>query len=79
MCVYIYMFVYRLGRRAGRDSAGAIHGARSRGAWAEHDTANLRTHIMDFTGLNSSKVLIIRGGILMSIGDFPETYGQPAN
>ena len=39
-------------------------------------TANLRTNIMDFRGFNSSVVLIIRSGILMSIGDFPESLSQ---
>ena len=31
-------------------------------------TANLRTEILDFRGFDSSRVLILRGGILMSIG-----------
>ena len=35
-------------------------------------TANLRTKILDFRGFDSSRILIVRGGILMSIGDFPE-------
>ena len=34
--------------------------------------ANLRTKILDFRGSDSSILLIIRGGILMSIGSFPE-------
>ena len=28
---------------------------------------------MDFRGFDSSIILILRGGILMSIGDFPES------
>ena len=35
-------------------------------------TANLRTNIVDFRGFDSSTILILRGGILISIGDFPE-------
>ena len=34
--------------------------------------ANLPAKILDFRGFDSSRVLILRGGILMSIGDFPE-------
>ena len=39
-------------------------------------TANLHTNIMDFGGFDSSIVLILRGGILMSIGDFEEDLSQ---
>ena len=35
-------------------------------------TANLRTKILDFRGFDSSIILMSRGGILMSIGHFPE-------
>ena len=35
------------------------------------DTTNLRTKIMEFRGFDSSIMLIIRGGIVMSIGNFP--------
>ena len=38
--------------------------------------ANLRTKILDFGGFDSSIILISRGGILMSIGDFPESLSQ---
>ena len=38
------------------------------------DTANLHTKILDFGGFASSRILIARGGIHMSIGDFPETF-----
>ena len=31
-------------------------------------TANLRTEILDFRGFDSSRILILSGGILMSIG-----------
>ena len=39
-------------------------------------TPNLPTNIMDFRGFDSSIILILRGGILMSIGDFPESLSQ---
>ena len=35
-------------------------------------TANLRTKILDFRGFDSNIILVLRGGILMSIGYFPE-------
>ena len=34
-------------------------------------TANLCTEILDSRGFDSSRILIVRGGILMSIGDAP--------
>ena len=39
-------------------------------------TANLRTNIMDFRGFDSSIILIIRGGIPRSIGNFLESLSQ---
>ena len=39
-------------------------------------TANLPTNIVDFKGFDSSIILISRGGILMSVGDFPESLSQ---
>ena len=43
---------------------------------AECGTANLRTNIMDFRGFDSSTIFSLRDGILMSIGDFPESLSQ---
>ena len=40
------------------------------------DTANLRTKIMDFRGFDSSRILMLRGGIPRPIGDFPESLSQ---
>ena len=37
-------------------------------------TANLRTTILDFRGSDSSRVFVLRGGILMSIGDYVYIY-----
>ena len=39
-------------------------------------TANLRTTIMDFRGFDSSIILISRRGILMSLGNYPESLSQ---
>ena len=39
-------------------------------------TADPPTNIVDFGGFDSSTILILRGGILMSIGDFPESLSQ---
>ena len=39
-------------------------------------TANLRTKILDFRGFGSSGILIVRGGVLMSTGSFPESSSQ---
>ena len=40
-------------------------------------TTNLRTTILDhFRGVDSSRILILRGGILMSIGNFPEMLSR---
>ena len=59
--------------------AGAAH-TRCRGVIhymrVHAGTANLRTKILDFRGFDSSRILILRGGILMSIGDFPEVLSH---
>ena len=38
--------------------------------------ANLRAKILDFRGFDSNIILIQRGVILMSIGDFPENLSR---
>ena len=38
--------------------------------------ANLPTKILDFRGFDSSRILILRGGIPMSIGNFLESLSQ---
>ena len=40
------------------------------------NTPNLPTNIVDFRGFDSSRILILRGGILMFIGDLPEVLSQ---
>ena len=39
-------------------------------------TPNLPTNIVDFRGFDSSTILVQRGGILMSVGDFPGSLSQ---
>ena len=39
-------------------------------------TANLPTNSLDFRGCDSSRILILRGGVLMSIGNFPVNLSQ---
>ena len=61
ICIYIYIYIYI--KRGGESAAPAA-------------TANLRTKILDFRGFDSSRILILSGGILVSIGDFPESLSQ---
>ena len=46
------------------------------GSRARLAAANLRTEIPDFGGFDSIVILILRGGILMSIGDFQEILSR---
>ena len=39
-------------------------------------TVNLRTKILDFRGFDSSIISMLRGGILMPTGNFPESLSQ---
>ena len=41
-----------------------------------HNTPNLPTNMVDFSGLDSSTILLRRGGILMSTGNFLESLSQ---
>ena len=47
-------------------------------AWdpCSQDTANLRTKILDYRGFDSSRILILRGGIPGPIGNSPESLSQ---
>ena len=40
------------------------------------DAANLDTKILDFGGFDSRGILNIKGGIIMSAGNFPEMWSQ---
>ena len=46
------------------------------GVLSHRRRANLHTKILDFGGFDSSRVLILRRGILMSIGISPESLSQ---
>ena len=79
ICVYIYIYIYIYTHQHITSIAlCAFKPFRTR-SWPEsgpsHDgpycTANLRTNSMDFRGFDSSIILILRGGIPMSMGDFP--------
>ena len=50
--------------------------ARFRGVGFRAGTPNLPTNIVDFGGFDSSIMLFLRGGILMSIGNFPESLSR---
>ena len=39
-------------------------------------TPNLPTNIVDFRGFDSSTILMLRDGILISIGEFPESLSR---
>ena len=63
---------------------GWFHQAHCRLGRGQHEwsgrvcsAANLRTRILDFRGFDSSIILILRGGILRSMGIFPEVFNQP--
>ena len=43
---------------------------------AREHMVNLPTKILDFRGFDSNILLILRGGILTSIGNFPESLSQ---
>ena len=40
------------------------------------DTAKLRTTILDFRGFDSSRILVLRGAILVPMGDFLEVLSR---
>ena len=57
-------------------AARAVHGACGAALMMPSSTANLRSKILDFRGFDSSRILILRGGVLRSIGNCPESLGQ---
>ena len=70
----------RPGGQAARRPGGKRERERDKGQQlallAQPYTPNLRTNIMDFRGFDSSMIIILRGGILMPIGDFLEDLSQ---
>ena len=89
MYVYIYIYIYinllaaasDLGHRVRRLLQGGPDallleldlGGRGGQGVTVQTTANLLTKILDFGGLDSSTILISRGGTLMSTGNFAES------
>ena len=78
---------YRIGGEATGAQAALTFCPGRRGVWhpslaalqspsRSRSTFNLRTRIFDFRGFDSSRILIVRGGILMSMGNFPESLSQ---
>ena len=53
-----------------------MHRSLLRSTPGSQSTPHLPTNIVDFRGLDSSIILISRGGILMSIGNLEEGLGQ---
>ena len=64
MYIHIYVYIYNL--RSGWDDTSGLRFL----------TVNLRTKILAFRGFDSSRILIVRGGFLMSIGNSHEIVSQ---
>ena len=80
--IYIYIYIYaELRTRESRKHSacrGGVHPEvrTALGVFSRLVTASLRTKIMDFGGFDTSRILSVRGGILMSKGNFPESLSQ---
>ena len=57
-------------------ATGATSEVSTCGHQSRTETANLRTKILDSRGSDSGRILILRGGILMSTGNSPESLNQ---
>ena len=69
--------------RQGRGHRAALHGrgpelaeARPTELAAQHGQSPYCTKVLDFGEFDSSRILIVRGGVLMSMGDSPESLSQ---
>ena len=72
--IYIYIYIILQGDLCAHAQGLLRHQEVRRGGHgATSYTANFRTRILDFRGLDSSIVLISRGGIPRPIGNFPES------
>ena len=84
ICIYIYICIYihALHRESSHqdlphsESTPVVRAGMVQSIELGQTTPNLLTSIMDFRGLDSSMILILRPRILMSIGDFPESLSQ---
>ena len=54
----------------------ALVGGSGVGAWQKGVTPSLPTNVVGFRGFDLSIILILRGGILMPVGDFPENLSR---
>ena len=73
--IYIYIYIYILSRLySTRRSSLELQAERFVATCVQKyaQSPYLPTNIVDFREFDSSIMLILRGGILMSIGDFPE-------
>ena len=59
-----------------RGASTEVRKWRPSGAWERAVAADLRSEIMDFGGFDSSRISLLRGGILMPIGTFLEMLSQ---
>ena len=74
---YIYIYIYNLGRLSNLCyNPGRLNSGQLEHVAPVQATVNFPTKIMDFRGFDSSIILIIRGGIFMSVADFPESLSQ---
>ena len=62
MCTHMYIYIYISCASRKRPRLGNRR---------SFSTANLRTKILDFIGFDSSIILMLWGGTLLSIGDIP--------
>ena len=77
ICVYLYIYIYTCTYiRQDWNSAPQAGHPREHHRRRARNAANLRTKILDFRGFDSSRILILRGGILMSIGNISEIMIQ---
>ena len=72
ICIYIYIYIGTEVSLRSRPSAPAP-------CLRQHRTTNLGTKILDFRGFDSSIILIIRGGILVSMGEVLESLSQESS
>ena len=70
--VFMFVIVTSVGRSGGATAERSVPPSPSE----LPRYGNLRTKILDFRGFDSSRILSLRGGILMSLGHFPEMLSQ---
>ena len=73
MCIHIYIYIYIYIYVFGGPEPSAVD-QHLHHSWQA--TANLRTRILDFGGLDSIGILILEGGSVLSIGNLPERLSQ---